>query len=56
MIIELKYHEPNFKIIILSAKDDLLSKKIANDINAIQFFRKPIDGIALIDSINWSLK
>jgi two-component system response regulator FixJ len=56
MIKELKCHEPNFKIIIISAKDDLVSKKIANDIGAIQFFRKPVDGIALIDSINWSLK
>jgi two-component system response regulator FixJ len=56
LIKELKCHGPNCKIIIVSAKDDLVSKKIADDIGAIQFFRKPVDGTALIDSINWSLK
>jgi two-component system response regulator FixJ len=56
LIKELKCHGANCKIIIISAEDDLLSKKIASDIGAIQFFRKPVDGTALIDSINWSLK
>jgi FixJ family two-component response regulator len=56
LIKELKCHGANCKIIIISAQDDLVSKKIANDIGAIQFFRKPVDGTALIDSINWSLK
>ncbi len=56
LIKELKCHGANCKIIIISAEDDLVSKKIANDIGAIQFFRKPVDGTALIDSINWSLK
>ena len=56
LIKELKCHGANCKIIIVSAQDDLVSKKIADDIGAIQFFRKPVDGTALIDSINWSLK
>ncbi len=56
LIKELKCHGANCKIIIISAQDDLVSKKIADDIGAIQFFRKPVDGTALIDSINWSLK
>jgi FixJ family two-component response regulator len=55
LIKELKCHGANCKIIIISAQDDLVSKKIANDIGAIQFFRKPVDGTALIDSINWKL-
>ena len=56
LIKELKCHGANCKIIIISAQDDLVSKKIADDIGAIQFFRKPVDGTALIDCINWSLK
>jgi two-component system response regulator FixJ len=53
---ELKCQESNINIIVVSGDDDLESKKIANAIGAIGFFRKPVDGIALIDSINWSLK
>jgi len=56
LIKELKCHGPNCKIIIVSTKDDPFSKKVADDIGAIQFFRKPVDGTALIDCINWSLK
>jgi len=56
LIKELKCHGPIFKIIIVSSKYDLVSKKIADDIGAIQFFRKPVDGTAMIDSINWSVK
>ncbi len=56
LIKELKCHGANCKIIIISAQDDLVSKNIADDIGAIQFFRKPVDGTALIDCINWSLK
>ena len=56
LIKELKCHGANCKIIIISAHDDLVSKNIASDIGAIQFFRKPVDGTALIDAINWSLK
>ena len=53
---EMKCPESNINIIVVSGDDDLVSKKIAKDIGAIGFFRKPVDGTALIDSINWSLK
>jgi two-component system response regulator FixJ len=53
---ELKCREPNINIIVVSGDDDVASKKIASAIGAIGFFRKPVDGTALIDAINWSLK
>ncbi len=53
---ELKGHESNINVIVVSGDDDLESKKIANDIGAVGFFRKPVDGTALVDAINWSLK
>ena len=53
---DLKFRKANINIIVVSGDDDLESKKIANAIGAIGFFRKPVDGIALIDAINWSLK
>jgi two-component system response regulator FixJ len=53
---ELKCRESNINIIIVSGDDDDASKKIAKSIGAIGYFRKPVDGTALIDAINWSLK
>lgn len=53
---ELKCLESNINIFVVSGDDDLVSKKIAYDIGAKGFFRKPVDGTALIDSINWLLK
>jgi FixJ family two-component response regulator len=53
---ELKQRELNMDIIVVTGDDTIQSKKIANDIGAIGFFRKPVDGTALIDAINWSVK
>lgn len=53
---ELKYRELNMDIIVVTGDDTIQSKKIANDIGAIGFFRKPVDGTALIDAINWAVK
>lgn len=53
---ELKCRKSNIDIIVVSGDNDLVSQKIAYDIGAVEFFRKPVDGTALIDSINWLLK
>jgi len=54
--VKLKDHGDGIKIIILSAVDNQETRRIAEGINAVGFFRKPVDGYALIDAINWSLK
>jgi FixJ family two-component response regulator len=56
LVEELKRQENSLKIIVISTNDDQKTKKMANDMGAIGFFRKPVDGYALIDSINWTLK
>ncbi|MCZ6595409.1 MAG: response regulator [Bacteroidetes bacterium] len=53
---KLKDRGDGMKIIILSAVDNQETRRIAEGINAVGFFRKPVDGYALIDAINWSLK
>ena len=53
---ELKEHEKNLKIIVISTNDDQNTKKKANDIGAIGFFRKPVDGAALLDAIDWAVR
>lgn len=43
-------------VIFLSARDDEQSREKAREANAIGFFRKPIDGTALLDAIAWALE
>ena len=43
-------------IIVVTGDDTTQSKELANAIGADGFFRKPVDGTALIDAIHWSLK
>ena len=51
---EFKNHGVNLTFIIISADDDLKSRQRA--MNAAGFFRKPIDGVALIDAIDWAIQ
>jgi two-component system response regulator TtrR len=46
----------NLKIIVITADDSPVSRQKAFDIKAMEFFRKPIDGNALLDTIGWALK
>jgi FixJ family two-component response regulator len=43
-------------IIIISSDDDSKARQSAREMNAAGFFRKPIDGTALIDAINWAVQ
>ena len=47
---------PNIPIIFLSAIDEKASLEIAVHANAAGFFRKPVDGAALVDAISWGLE
>jgi len=53
---ELRNRGINVNIIVVSGNDDLETRKIAKSIGAVGFFRKPVDGTALVDAINWTLK
>ena len=40
-------------VIALSAHDDLATRRLARELGAAAFFRKPVDAAALLDSIAW---
>ena len=42
--------------IIISADDDSKIRRKAHKMKAVGFFRKPIDGVALIDAIDWAIQ
>ena len=46
----------NLPIIIVSADDGPETRRNALKLNAITLFRKPVDGPALLDAINWALE
>jgi FixJ family two-component response regulator len=52
---ELKARDVHLPIIVVSADDDVETRQNAKKINAAGFFRKPVDGVALLDSIKWIL-
>ncbi len=53
---ELKKHGACLPFIIISADDDSKIKQRAHKMKAAAFFRKPIDGVALIDAIDWTIQ
>ena len=46
----------NLPIIVVSADDGPETRQKASEMNAISFFRKPVDGTALLDAIEWALE
>jgi FixJ family two-component response regulator len=42
--------------IALSAKDDRQTQRTAQELGAKAFFTKPVDGSALLDSIDWLIR
>ena len=46
----------NLHIIFVTADDDPAVKQKAKELGAAGFFRKPVDGTALLDAINWALR
>jgi FixJ family two-component response regulator len=43
-------------VIFVTADDDDDTRREAKEMNAVGFFRKPVDGTALLDAIEWALK
>jgi len=43
-------------VIFITSDDDEKTRMLARELNAVGFFRKPVDGIALLDAIKWALK
>ena len=53
LAMELKNCNVNLPIIVVTADDNVDTRRIAQEMNAQGFFRKPVDGTALLDAINW---
>jgi FixJ family two-component response regulator len=43
-------------IIAMSALDDADTRRLARELGAQAFFRKPVDGAALVDAIAWATR
>ena len=53
---ELKARGVRLPIIVVSADDDPNTRRAAHRMNAAAFFRKPVDGSALLDAIDWAVR
>ena len=53
---ELAVRGINLSIIVVTGDDDSETRQKAQMMNAAGFFRKPVDGPALLDAINWALQ
>jgi FixJ family two-component response regulator len=56
LLTELGKRGVQLPIIMVTAEDDPLIKEVAKKLGAVGFFRKPVDGTALMDAINWALR
>jgi len=53
---ELKTRGVRLPIIVVFADDDPETRRAAHRMNAAAFFRKPVDGSALLDAIDWAVR
>ena len=53
---ELRARGVHLPIIVVTADDDPETRKKAQKMGAAGFFRKPVDGAALLDAIAWALR
>ena len=56
LIAELGTRGVHLHIIVVTAEDDPHTRKMAQKMKAAAFFRKPVDGTALLDAIDWALR
>ena len=54
--VELKKRDICLPIIVVTGDDDPATRKKADKMKAVGFFRKPVDGTALLDAVNWALR
>jgi FixJ family two-component response regulator len=53
---ELKTRGVHLPIIVVTSDDNQATRQIAQKMKAAAFFRKPVDGPALLDAVNWALE
>jgi FixJ family two-component response regulator len=53
---ELKARHIHLPIIVVTGDDDSATRRKAQKMKATGFFRKPVDGPALLDAIKWALQ
>ena len=53
---ELKARGIHLPIIVVTADDDPGTREKAQKMKAVAFFRKPVDGTALLDAVDWALR
>ena len=53
---ELKARNVHLPIIVVTADDDPETRNKAQKMGAAAFFRKPVDGTALLDAIAWAVR
>ena len=56
LVAELEARGVDLPIIVVTADDDPAARRKARTMKATAFFRKPVDGTALLDSITWALR
>ena len=56
LIAELKARGQHMPVIVVTADDDTETRLAAQRMKASAFFRKPVDGTALLDAIEWALR
>jgi FixJ family two-component response regulator len=54
LVKELRRRGSNPPFIVISAHDDPEARQQARDLGAAAYFRKPVDGQALLDAISWA--
>jgi two-component system response regulator FixJ len=53
---ELLARDIQLPIIVITACDDIATREQAQKMGAVSFLRKPVDGTALLDTIEWALR
>jgi FixJ family two-component response regulator len=53
---ELEARDVDLPIIVITADDEPETRLEAQKMKAAGFFRKPVDGTALLDAIDWALR
>ncbi len=54
--VELDRRGIDLSIIVVTGDDDPEMKREADKMKAVGFFRKPVDGTALLDAVGWALR
>jgi FixJ family two-component response regulator len=56
LLLDLSTRGTRTPVIVVSTFDDEQGRSRAHELGAVSFLRKPVDGQALIDTINWALE